>query len=370
MGSQSSCCSNNKVKAEEENSEIITDGNIFEKKRYKTSINGNNKTLKDFSTSIIIRKYNSPSKIRKIIKIQSYIKMIIFKDNLKVYCKQRKKEIIKELEKYIIINPENIILNHKGEILHNKFKKEYPQLIYDYSKFLKYNSEYTTIKINKYIQMNKNEIYIGSFNLNKKYNGYGILYMNSNNNYNKYEGIFNNGKLENFSYGIYSSLEIIYYGYWKNNLKNGEGEEIYLGNNKNNFYYYKGKYLNDSKIYGKLYFKDNSFYEGSFNENDKFNGKGIFFWGKNNMKYEGDFLKGEMTGQGKIMYNDGSYYEGQFLDNKKHGFGNYYFSNQDKEKKIYCGEWKNDFMEGKGKFIYGNKVIEGIWEKGKFVKEM
>ena len=77
MGSQSSCCSNNKVKAEEENSEIITDGNIFEKKRYKTSINENNKILKDFSTSIIIRKYNSPSKIRKIIKIQSYIKMII-----------------------------------------------------------------------------------------------------------------------------------------------------------------------------------------------------------------------------------------------------------------------------------------------------
>ena len=146
----------------------------------------------------------------------------------------------------------------------------------------------------------------------------------------------------------------------------GEGQEVYLGHNIDHYYSFKGKFINNSKIYGRLNWRDGSYYEGSFNENDKFNGKGIYFWGNTKEKYDGEWFKGEMNGQGKMFYSDGSIYEGQFFYNKKQGYGKYIWGGN--IKKYYCGEWKNDFMDGKGKYVFGDIVKEGLWNKGQFVE--
>ena len=73
-----------------------------------------------------------------------------------------------------------------------------------------------------------------------------------------------------------------------------------------------------------------------------------------------------MNGQGKMFYSDGSIYEGQFFYNKKQGYGKYIWGGN--IKKYYCGEWKNDFMDGKGKYVFGDIVKEGLWNKGQFVE--
>ena len=373
MGSDNNCCSNNRVYQEEQDSEIITDGNnseihkCKENKKVKKFI-PSQKILDDTSSysshsETIFREYKAPSKIRKIKKLQKFFRNMIEKNKYIKYNQERKIQVKKELQKYII-NPK-FLSSHKGEILHNKFKRLYPKAILDYSKKAKLYNKYT-FTINNYIQLNKNEIYIGSWNINKLYYGYGILYITTPNNQKKYEGIFNNGKLESFSYEINPNTDLIYLGNWENNLKMGEGQEVYLGNNIDHYYSFKGKFINNSKIYGRLNWRDGSYYEGSFNENDKFNGKGIYFWGNTKEKYDGEWFKGEMNGQGKMYYSDGSFYEGQFFYNKKQGYGKYIWGGN--IKKYYCGEWKNDFMDGKGKYVFGDIVKEGLWNKGQFVE--
>ena len=57
-------------------------------------------------------------------------------------------------------------------------------------------------------------------------------------------------------------------------------------------------------------------------------GKGTFY--SNNAeegeryKYEGEFLKGYMSGYGILTGEDGSRYEGNFLNDVPHGFGKFY----------------------------------------------
>ena len=76
-----------------------------------------------------------------------------------------------------------------------------------------------------------------------------------------------------------------------------------------------------------------------------------------------------MNGQGKMYYTDGSIYEGGFINNIKHGFGTYIWKSKEGQGKLYyVGEFKNDVMDGKGKLVSGNNVMEGIWKNGKFIR--
>ena len=97
MGSDNNCCSNNRVYQEEQNSEIITDGNNSEIHKCKV-----NKKVKKFIPSqkilddtssysshseTIFREYKAPSKIRKIKKLQKFFRnMIEKKNNRKKKC--------------------------------------------------------------------------------------------------------------------------------------------------------------------------------------------------------------------------------------------------------------------------------------------
>ena len=99
---------------------------------------------------------------------------------------------------------------------------------------------------------------------------------------------------------------------------------------------------------GKLIFPDGSTYEGDF-KNNEFDGFGIYK--SKSYIYEGNFVKGKMSGKGK--YEDlikETTYEGDFFDDKKNGTGVEKYSNGF----IYKGEFKNGIKEGKGTLILKN----------------
>ena len=383
MGQENQCCSAQRVIDQEKDSELDTESNISVSRieQIDRPVNDEEHFSDDgiISQETNFRSYDLESNIsnrnnnarkydiNKIILIQSYYRMHWYREIFLDNCAQNKKVAEKELRKYI--TSKDLIKSHKGESLHNYFKKTYPKAVYKFKSpsYLKYNC----FTINELIQYYPNEYYIGSWNIKKQYEGYGQLYINDNNGklQNKFEGIFIKGKLEHFGYGIYPERENVYIGNWKNNLSDGKGQEVYLGNNKEVPYLYNGKYLNGSKIYGSLFYRDGSYYEGGFNHFGKFNGKGTYFWAKTKIKYEGEWFNDKMNGQGKMLYTDGSIYEGGFVNNIKHGFGTYIWKTKEGQGKMYyVGEFKNDIMDGKGKLYSGGKILEGIWKNGEYTK--
>ena len=102
---------------------------------------------------------------------------------------------------------------------------------------------------------------------------------------------------------------------------------------------YEGEMVNDKKEgNGRLVFKNGNFYVGQFKKN-KYNGKGIFYYKRNAIKYMGDFVDNHYEGNGIIFYENGESYEGQFKKGLKQGIGCEYY----KDKKLkYKGEFFKD----------------------------
>ena len=67
-------------------------------------------------------------------------------------------------------------------------------------------------------------------------------------------------------------------------------------------------------------------------------------------------------GYGIEKYNDGSIYKGYFVQGKKQGFGMLSLK-KEKNNSVFEGEFKEDKICGKGKFIWENgKQYDGEWE--------
>ncbi|MDC1375862.1 hypothetical protein N8311_02050, partial [bacterium] len=155
-----------------------------------------------------------------------------------------------------------------------------------------------------------------------------------------------------YSYGKYR-------GYFKNDLKHGQGTLYYQSGNN-----YEGQWKNDKKNgQGTLYFKNGNKYEGQW-KNELYSGDGVYTWK----------MAGNLTGK---FYNDepsygtelyagkwaGDKYIGNFKNWKRDGQGTYYFKNGNK----YEGQWKNGKKHGSGILTSKNKIQKGIWENGKFM---
>jgi len=86
----------------------------------------------------------------------------------------------------------------------------------------------------------------------------------------------------------------------------------------------------------KIYFPDNSYYEGEINE-------------INNLP----------NGVGSLFYFNGEVFFGNFINGKKEGLGEYHY----KDGTIYIGPWKNDKKNGKGIYICeeNNWIFFGIF---------
>ena len=125
---------------------------------------------------------------------------------------------------------------------------------------------------------------------NNLINGYGIYhYPNNNNdiNDNINDDINDDNKMKDKKDFYCENKKIIFIGYWKNNLREGLGEEI----------------SEDKKYFG--YFK-----------NDKRNGFGIMYWLNSNKAYIGFWKDGKQIGIGKCLIENKVKY-GFFNENGK-----------------------------------------------------
>ena len=318
-----------------------------------------------------------------IIIVQSFYRRHAAILKLKRKIESLKEQISSQLDQKKLIN-NDIITESLSEKLYQNLLingqiKSYMEIV-NTNKFIKKglrNLERFSFFIPNYIVASPTEVYKGSWNLSKKYNGYGVKYeFNTINNVDsRTEGTFNNGLLFGFGRIILSNGEI-FYGRFINGKMMGKGEYTrkdgskYTGQFLEGLPHGKGKetmvdggtfegdYFWGKPKRGKIVWKDGSSYEGEF-EDGKLSGYGIYNWG-NNRKYIGTWKKGKMEGKGKLMYNDGTYYEGEFIDGKKNGHGKYVWD----VNKYYVGQWKDDKPNGIGTYNKYGKKTEGYWSDG------
>lgn len=80
---------------------------------------------------------------------------------------------------------------------------------------------------------------------------------------------------------------------------------------------------------------------------------------KDNAVYEGECLKGQITGYGKMTYSNGQIDIGMFYDGKLHGKGKRFYIDQT----IYEGEFVEGLEHGKGYVTIKSKVCNFSWIK-------
>ena len=225
------------------------------------------------------------------------------------------------------------------------------------------NSDNSNIKTNiktnidKAKKKKKNGFHIQIWSKNHYYIGYyeddmadGLGKMITGNN--KYYGEFKNGQSNGFGIFYNNINEIIYEGYWLNDLQNEYGLEKW---NDDSIFF--GNYSQGEKNgIGCYLWKDGSIYEGEFC-NNKFEGYGIYYY-NNNKIYLGEWKNNKKNGYGELIAGD-RLYVGNYLNDHKNGFGISYWKNEDK---LYVGFWKNNKKNGFGKFFHENKVRFGIWD--------
>lgn len=347
----------------------------FQNKKIELEIKSNNGDIIDSD--------KENEKLDKIKKIQKKYKCCLAKNKLNLLFVQEKEKIMEELDKKKLVNLD-AVQNSKSEkyyhelLLGNKIKS-FSELIDSDEKLktqLKSIEKYS-FSIPHFIVTTPNEVYKGSWNSNKKYHGYGVVYEfnNEKGRDSKTEGIYIDGFLSGYGRIILSNEEIltgdfldnklngqgeyhrndgsIYKGTFLNGLPHGSGKEIFIDGSS-----FDGFYLSGEKKYGKYSWKDGSYYQGDFDK-DLFNGLGIYFWG-DNKKYDGCWKEGKMNGKGKLNNSDNSYYDGEFLNGKKHGFGKYTWNNNT----YYIGNWKEDKQNGYGIFCKNGKKMKGLWCNG------
>ena len=331
---------------------------------------------------------NNDDKTNKIIKIQSFVRGFLSVNKFISLFDSLKSQIIQELEQKKLIN-ENNITECESHLIYSKLISD--KTILPFFEQLKQNEQYNNLylKISKYsfniphyIVTSPEEVYKGSWNVNKRYHGHGVKYefyekMTKN---KRIEGIFIDGFLLGLGLVIFSNGEIIIGNFIKNHLE-GYGKHIrkdnsiYKGEFRNGKYHgngteifadgtiFEGFFSDGQKKYGRLHFKNGSEYQGEF-LNDLFHGKGIYKWA-NKKSYNGNWKEGKMNGKGKYIYPDGTIYEGEFLDGEKSGFGKCIWE----KERYYEGKWKNNKRNGYGIYYNKNKIKKGIWIDGKIINK-
>ena len=205
---------------------------------------------------------------------------------------------------------------------------------------------------------NKFCLYKGHIDEDNNLYGYGQLYYKTG---EKFEGIFDNGKLNGWGRHI-NSKGLCFEGLFKNNILIGKGiiiKEI-ENNNDKKIIYYEGDIMNFSKEGIGTEKTDDYIYEGAFKNNLK-EGKGKITYYKNGESYDGDFTEDEITGNGCYIFSNKNSYKGEFLKGKMHGKGVYKWWKGNE----YEGEFANDIKEGYGEYRWNNgRIYRGNFSKG------
>ena len=347
----------------------------------------NNTIEIEIQRGIINSNFHSNHKISSlneiIILLQSYYRRHLSIKKLKFEIESKKEQVFSQLDKNKLMNNE-IISECQSEKMYQTYLlngeiKSYMEIV-NSNKKIKTNLrllEKYSFFIPNYIVASPTEVYKGSWNLNKKYHGYGVKYEfdKINNIDTRTEGTFNNGFLFGMGRMVVSNGEIFfglfvygkmtgmgeyirqdgfkYEGEFSEGVPNGKGKEQLPDGT-----IFEGIYFGGMRRKGKIIWTDGSSFDGYF-EKGQFNGHGKYIWA-NQKQYEGEWKDGKMNGKGKFLYPDGSYYEGEFMYGKKNGMGKYVW---DKDK-FYIGEWKDDKQNGKGIYNKNGKEIKGFWADG------
>lgn len=145
---------------------------------------------------------------------------------------------------------------------------------------------------------NKGRTYMGQWKCTakgttKEWTGLGEIHYADG---SKYQGVTKSGKYHGKGRMTHKNGDM-YHGQWERGKASGVG--VFLD-------------------------KKGSMYDGEW-FNDQYHGKGEEHWDYSKIKYVGDFIEGQKTGQGKFEF-DGNIYEGSFLEGQFHGRGVYYFA--------------------------------------------
>ena len=217
--------------------------------------------------------------------------------------------------------------------------------------------------------------YIGQKNSSNLKDGFGIcLWINKG----KYIGTFKNNKAEGYGkfivenikykgqfkddvacgFGIYTKgQELLYVGYWLNDLQDDYGCETWIDNSE-----YFGKYKLGKKHGLGIYdWPDGSRYEGYWNMNFR-EGYGIMYYTKDKI-YIGEWKNNLRDGFGELLVKEKKYI-GFFIKDKQEGFGILYSS---KSNKAFMGFWKKGKQLGFGKLMTRNKRKYGLWGEDSIV---
>lgn len=179
-----------------------------------------------------------------------------------------------------------------------------------------------------------NNLYYGNFK-NDNFSGKGV-FITERGDY--IIGNWENGKLNGEGKLVDNNGEVCYEGGFKDNKKNGEGDEFYPGGDVYSGYFYNGL-KNGKGIYS---FANGSTYEGNFKDN-KFNGFGEFK-SDNGDNFTGEFKNGKIDGHGNFEFADGTKFEGDFAKGGKMGQGEYVWTNGSS----YKGQFNGNRLVGTG----------------------
>ena len=124
------------------------------------------------------------------------------------------------------------------------------------------------------------------------------------------------------------------------------------------------------EIYNKINVKN---YEITYSNGDKYigemkdnlrNGKGKMLFNNNDERrlYEGHWKNDLFDGEGKLIWKTGNYYDGDWKKGIKDGKGKFHKT----PRETYNGDWKNDKKDGKGIIYYSDgNIYEGDWKNDK-----
>lgn len=89
---------------------------------------------------------------------------------------------------------------------------------------------------------------------------------------------------------------------------------------------------------------------------------GTYSWADEGKRYEGEWKQDKMEGKGKFTWKDKRSYEGHYKDGKKSGHGVMIWPSGVK----YVGEWQNGQQNGQGKLYAadGKEICFGMWKNG------